>query len=198
MQSLPGWGRLSTRLYSGEVPISKHKAMFYALVEADCRRPEDVPVVLWLTGWVGVRRGTAWAYDPVCAGCTALPGVMRQIAPCHPCSPPATGPCPAAPPTSLPRLPGTAHQRACASYAPPPLRSGPGGWSPLAYYPAGPSTHAQGVPFFLALFRSGPGCSSVGTAFIGEHGPFFPRPGSTSQLMENPYRQGMLCCDPST
>ncbi|PRW58008.1 serine carboxypeptidase-like 34 [Chlorella sorokiniana] len=83
VHSLPGWGKLSTRLYSGEVPISKDKAMFYALVEADCRHPEDAPVVLWLTG--------------------------------------------------------------------------------------------------------GPGCSSVGTAFIGEHGPFFPRPGSTSRLMQNPY-----------
>lgn len=53
VRSLPGWGKLSTRLYSGEVPISKDKAMFYALVEADCRRPEEAPVVLWLTGWVG-------------------------------------------------------------------------------------------------------------------------------------------------
>ncbi len=46
---------------------------------------------------------------------------------------------------------------------------------------------------------SGPGCSSVGTAFIGEHGPFFPRPGSTSKLMENPYRRalrkGCRCLD---
>lgn len=47
---LPGWGKLDCRLYSGEVPIGKGRALFYALVESECRRPEDAPVVLWLTG----------------------------------------------------------------------------------------------------------------------------------------------------
>lgn len=49
--SLPGFGSLRStcRLFSGEVPISKDKALFYALVEAE-RRPRDAPVVLWLTG----------------------------------------------------------------------------------------------------------------------------------------------------
>lgn len=33
--------------------------------------------------------------------------------------------------------------------------------------------------------RSGPGCSSVGTAFLGEHGPYFMSPGSTRRLIRN-------------
>ena len=39
--------------------------------------------------------------------------------------------------------------------------------------------------------RRGPGCSSVGSAFIGENGPFYPVPGSTRKLMRNHYR---CCC----
>ena len=95
VHELPGWGKLTTRLYSGEVPISKDKAMFYALVEAEgCCHADDAPVVLWLTGWVVsvMPAGVACRWHE----CTLGPAAVRRD-----CIFPALSPSPA---HSLPAL----------------------------------------------------------------------------------------------
>ena len=158
VHELPGWGKLTTRLYSGEVPISKDKAMFYALVEAEgCCHADDAPVVLWLTG-CGHTIGLSVHNKPA---------IVRYES----------------------RLRELVYRGAPATFQHTPALTAHyyrAHWS-LAHLPAdGPSSSHR---------CSGPGCSSVGTAFIGEHGPFFPHPGSTSKLMENPYRRaGLRLC----
>ena len=136
MRSLPGWGKLSTRLYSGEVPISKDKAMLYALVEADCRRPEEAPVVLWLTGWVGgfvvggwlERVGGGWVAMGALVPWIALQLALRLVGGGRKMlNPPAMHPHPSdsrcSVPAALQPMPSRAEGPATPRWAPPLLAS---------------------------------------------------------------------------
>jgi serine carboxypeptidase-like clade 2 len=49
VRRVPGWGRLDFNMYSGSMPVSKDKELFYVYVEAE-EEPSKAPVVLWLTG----------------------------------------------------------------------------------------------------------------------------------------------------
>ena len=159
---LPGWDALyGLRLFSGSLPITKHKALFYSFVEAE-RRPRDAPVVLWLTGYAGGARCSQLLSGSVPA---QLPAAAAPDAPTQLLSRPG--------PRAPPRFPLTQRPQVLLS-------------ATASLHSVARSLPNTRTPLPLALPRvSGPGCSSVATAFLAEHGPFFPRPGSSSRLMRN-------------
>ena len=150
VRGLPGWGRLrDLRLYSGYVNVSSARSLFYLFVEAE-RPAADTPLVLWLTG-----RGAGLFCFALQRLAWAGGRVNKRRG--------STG-AGAVRGAAL----GVAGRRGQPRCAPLARRS----WGRRAYSP----------PLRCRLLatsptpRSGPGCSSVGTAFIGEHGPLYPRP----------------------